>query len=362
MRKYFIKIILFAYIGFTSVISQYIPIEYYGRESFLIEGTVIPDSLKESPYDRLPISYKSIVRDPVWDISKASAGISVRFNTNSSLIKLKWKVLNDLTMNHMAATGIKGIDLYFNNSGLWQYIGTGRPFGEENDQLVISNMSSEMRQYKLYLPLYDGIEELQVGIDSISVMEKPKKVSNKPIVFYGTSITQGGCASRPGMAHTNIISRKLGIECINFGFSGNGRMEAEIATLIADIDAYFYVIECMANVTKEQIKQNTIPLVNIIRDKHPTTPILFVENIMYESGYLDPSVNDELKEEDKELKHQYNIMVHNGIQNVFYIESKGAIGNDHEGTVDGVHFTDLGFLRYADYLINYFKKLELIDK
>ena len=114
-------------------------------------------------------------------------------------------------------------------------------------------------------------------------MEKPIKYAEKPIVFYGTSITQGGCATRPGMAHTNIISRKLNVECINYGFSGNGRMEAEIAELIADIDAKFYVIECMANVSKDQIKENTIPLVNIIREKHPKTPILFVENINLKS-------------------------------------------------------------------------------
>jgi len=359
----FIKIIFYSYLGYTSLIAQHVPIEYYGIESFLIEGTAIADSLKESPYDRLPVSYKSIVREPVWDLSKNSAGLSIRFNTNSSLIRVKWKVLNDATMNHMTETGIKGVDLYFNNSGFWQYVGSGRPYEKiENNQLIIENMKPEMREYNLYLPLYDGIEELEIGIDSLSLIEKPLKSTKKPIVFYGTSITQGGCATRPGMAHTNIISRKLGIECINYGFSGNGRMEAEIATLIADIDARFYVIECMANVSKDQIKENTIPLVNIIRDKHPKTPILFVENIMFESGYLNETVYNELILEDKELKHQLNIMAHNGIQNLFYLASKGAIGNDHEGTVDGVHFTDLGFSRYAEYLINYFKKLELIDK
>ena len=359
----FIKIIFYSYLGYTSLIAQHVPIEYYGIESFLIEGTAIADSLKESPYDRLPVSYKSIVREPVWDLSKNSAGLSIRFNTNSSLISVKWIVLNDATMNHMTETGIKGVDLYFNNSGFWQYVGSGRPYEKiENNQLIIENMKPEMREYNLYLPLYDGIEELEIGIDSLSVIEKPLKSTEKPIVFYGTSITQGGCATRPGMAHTNIISRKLGIECINYGFSGNGRMEAEIATLIADIDARFYVIECMANVSKDQIKENTIPLVNIIRDKHPKTPILFVENIMFESGYLNETVYNELILEDKELKHQLNIMAHNGIQNLFYLASKGAIGNDHEGTVDGVHFTDLGFSRYAEYLINYFKKLELIDK
>ena len=363
LREYVIKIIFYSCCGLTALYSQDVPIEYYGRDSFLIEGTATVDSLKESPYDRLPVSYKSIVREPVWDLSKNSAGLSVRFNTNSSLIRIKWQVLNDANMNHMTETGIKGVDLYFNNSGFWQYLGTGRPYNKmKNDQLIISNIPTKMREYKLYLPLYDGIEELEIGIDSISVIEKPIIHTQKPIVFYGTSITQGGCASRPGMAHTNIISRKLGIDCINYGFSGNGRMESEIATLIADIDAYFYVIECMANVTIDQIKQNTIPLVNIIRDKRPRTPILFVENIMFESGYLDTSVNFELTEEDKELKHQYNIMVHNGIQDLFYIEGEGAIGSDHEGTVDGVHFTDLGFLRYADFLIAQFKQIGLVEK
>jgi len=342
--------------------SQDIPIKYYGRDSFTIEGSAIVDSLKESPYDRLPYSYKSIVREPVWELSKNSAGLSIRFNTNSSLIRVKWQVLNDESMNHMTETGIKGVDLYFNNSGFWQYLGTGRPYDTiKNDQLIVSNMSSVMREYKLYLPLYDGIKALEVGIDSISVMVKPIKETQKPIVFYGTSITQGGCATRPGMAHTNIISRKLGLNCINYGFSGNGRMEPEIATLIADIDAYFYVIECMANVSKDQIKENTIPLVKIIRDKQPKTPILFVENIMFESGYLDSLVNYDLLEEDKELKHQFNIMVHNGIQNLHYIDSEGATGYDHEGTVDGVHFTDLGFMRYADFLINKFKQIGLIE-
>ena len=363
MRDKRIKIIIYSYVCFASLIAQQVPIEYYGRESFLIEGTSIVDSLKESPYDRLPVSYKSIVREPVWDLSKNSAGLSIRFNTNSTLIRVKWEVLNDISMNHMTETGIKGVDLYFNNSGFWQYVGSGRPYEKiKNNQLIIEKMKSEMREYNLYLPLYDGIESLEIGIDSLSIITKPRKSTDKPIVFYGTSITQGGCASRPGMAHTNIISRKLGIECINYGFSGNGRMEAEIATLIANIDANFYVIECMANVSKDQIKENTIPLVNIIRSKHPKTPILFVENVMFESGYLNQSVYNELLLEDKELKHQLNIMIHNGDQNLFYIETDGAIGNDHEGTVDGVHFTDLGFLRYADYLIRNFKKLELINK
>ena len=353
----------FIYLYFFSAVlfSQENKVKYYGRDFFLIEGTAIADSLKESPYDRLPISYKKVVREPVWDLSKSSAGLSVRFHSNSSSVSLKWEVLNDFSMNHMADTGIKGIDLYFNNSGLWQYVGTGRPSGKKNEQLIINNMNLEMREYKLYLPLYDGIKSLEIGIDPNSLIKKPPKSNSKPIVFYGTSITQGGCASRPGMAHTNIISRKLNIDCINFGFSGNGRMEASIGTLIAGIDASIFVIECMANVNKDMVSKNTLPLVRIIREKHPNTPIIFIENIIFESGYLDSTIKNELNNKNIELKYQYNKMLREGIINLFYIDNKDAIGTDHEGTVDGVHFTDLGFLRYADYLINNFHKLGVLD-
>ncbi|MFL3028321.1 MAG: SGNH/GDSL hydrolase N-terminal domain-containing protein [Candidatus Neomarinimicrobiota bacterium] len=177
MRDKRIKIIIYSYVCFASLVAQQVPLEYYGRESFLIEGTSIADSLKESPYDRLPVSYKSIVREPVWDLSKNSAGLSIRFNTNSTLIRVRWEVLNDESMNHMTETGIKGVDLYFNNSGFWQYVGSGRPYEKiKNNQLIIEKMKSEMREYNLYLPLYDGIESLEIGIDSLSIITKPRQV------------------------------------------------------------------------------------------------------------------------------------------------------------------------------------------
>lgn len=335
--------------------------KFYGRNSFLIEGTVLSDSLKESPYDRLPFSSKGIVRDEVWDLSKASAGISVRFITDSSSVQLKWTVLNDLTMNHMAQTGIKGIDLYFNNSGEWQYVGTGIPTGKKNEQVMISNMIKRSREFKLYLPLYDGIESLEIGIDSNCSIDKSKKDKKSPIVFYGTSITQGGCASRPGMAHTNIISRKLNIDCINFGFSGNGIMEKPITELISEIDASLYVIECLPNMTKDQVFKNVIPLVTTIREKRPDTPIILVDNFLYESASLDRTLENELNEKNIEFKDQYDKIIKNGVPNIFYLSNQTAPGEDHEGTVDGVHFTDLGFLRYANYLIESFEELQLLD-
>ena len=336
-------------------------IKYYGKGFFLLEGTLIPESLKENRYDRLPISYKDIVRKPVWDLSKSSAGMSIRFISNSKSINVKWEVLNDFKMNHMAETGIKGIDLYFKNKGYWQYINTGRPVGIINESSLIDNMTKKMREFKIFLPLYDGIENIEVGIDSNSIIQKPTVNDKKPIIFYGTSITQGGCASRPGMAHTNIISRKLDIECINFGFSGNGGMEQPIAKLISELDPLFYVIECMPNmINAKNVTIKTIPLVNTIREKNPDTPIILVEHFIPTYSILDKKIDNEIEEMNTALKTEYKKMISDSYKNILYLKSKNALGDDNEGTVDGVHFTDLGFLRYSDFLIDKFVEFGLI--
>ena len=335
-------------------------VTFYGSEHFLIEGSAVADSLKESPYDRLPSSYKEKVRTEVWDLSKASAGISVRFHSNSTSLQIRWSVLNDFQMNHMASTGIKGVDLYTKFKGQWRYVTTARPTNTINEQKLIKNMTPEFREYKLFLPLYDGVTKLEVGIDSIASIKKATPATLKPIVFYGTSITQGGCASRPGMAHTNIISRKLDVDCINFGFSGNGRMEAPIVELISEIDARFYVIECLQNMDEAQIKKRVRPLVENIRKKHPLTPIVLVENMMYEMAFLDQTIESQLIRENAALKNEFDEILKSGIQNIFYVKDNQDNLVDNEGTVDGVHLTDLGFSRYADYLLENFKHHKLI--
>ena len=334
---------------------------FYGKDSFRLEGTLIADSLKENRYDRLPASYKGIVREAVWNLSKSSSGLSIRFLTNSPIIRVKWEVLNDFQMNHMPETGIKGVDLYFKNNGSWQYLSTGRPQGMVNEYTLVENMTTEEREYKVYLPLYDGIKNIEIGIEAGSVIRLPDIDDRKPIVFYGTSITQGGCASRPGMAHTNIISRKLDVNVLNFGFSGNGRMEEPIAELISEADAELYVIECMHNmISPENITERTIPLVDIIREKNPHTPILLVDQSKATFSALNTQVMEESVSMNHALKVEYQKMIDKGYKHLYYVETLHALGSDQEGTVDGVHYTDLGFMRYADFLIAKFKELNLI--
>jgi hypothetical protein len=332
---------------------------YHGTGSFLIEGAAFADSVRESPFDRFPSSYKTKVRGPVWDLSKCSAGISVRFFTNSTSISVRWELLKDLEMNHMAFTGIKGVDLYCKTKKGWQYINTGRPQGKSNEALLISNLKQEMKEFRIYLPLYDGVTKLEIGTDSLSMINRPEANRSRPIVFYGTSITQGGCASRTGMVHTSIISRQTGLGVINFGFSGNGRMEAPVAELMAAIDALFYVIDGTNNMSPDLIHSNAIPMVETIRKKQPLVPIVFVEELVDDRAYFDPENMKMIDAKNRALREEVKKMKEKGIKDIYYIENPDGKGLDHEATVDGVHLTDLGFSRYADFLLRKFHKLRL---
>jgi len=363
MRYHFLLLILFTGVLFgQNKRIESNDIRFYGPKFFCLEGTAFPDSLKQNRYHRLPAYFQKLVREPVWELSKSSAGLSIRFKTNSKIIKAKWEVVNDLKMDHMPETGIKGIDLYYKNGKGWQYVNTGRPTGKSNQQTLIENMTRAEREYLIFLPLYDELKLLEIGVDAESSIVAPDKNTQRPIVFYGTSITQGGCASRPGMVHTNIMSRKLDREVLNFGFSGNGTMDKSIAELISMIDAEIYIIECMPNMLiSENVLERTIPLVDIIREKQPTTPIVFVGLFPTAYSFLNAELFDESKKLDNALKTEFQKMIDRGYDNLFYVDGGSALGHDYEGTVDGLHFTDLGFLRYANFLLTELKDNKLLD-
>src|SRR5437762_1772200 len=147
-------------------------------------------------------------------------------------------------MPHMAATGVSGLDLYVRDGARWQWLGVGRPTTQANSVTLASGLAPGKHEFLLYFPLYNGVSSVEVGLPRSAKLwradERPVQ-RRKPVVFYGTSITQGGCASRPGMAHTAILGRRLERPVINLGLSGNGKMEAEVATLLTELDPAVYV-------------------------------------------------------------------------------------------------------------------------
>ena len=193
----------------------------------------------ELTYSRLPVDMKPVTRKAVWELGLNSAGLAIRFSTDSRSIGIRWTLLNYFIMHHMAGTGIRGIDLYqLDENDHWQFVGTAIPNGKDTTktQIVVSGMDGKDHDYMAYLPLYDGVTKVEIGVTKDAKVGQPHrdvlvKGQGKPIVFYGTSITQGGCASRPGMVYTSIISRALQKECVNLGFSGNARMDKALAEM-----------------------------------------------------------------------------------------------------------------------------------
>lgn len=326
-------------------------IVYHDAAVFPLLGKATESTLTR--YERLPDSLQNISRKPLWELGRNSAGLAVRFRSNSTCIAAKWEVLNNFSMNHMTPTGIKGLDLYCLQDGKWIFAGSGRPQGKASTATIVKNMLPEEREYLLYLSLYDGVTSLAIGVDSLSEISQPAvdlPIRTKPIVFYGTSILQGGCASRPGMAHTNILERKLNRECINLGFSGNALLDLEIADVIAGVDASLFVLDFLPNATVEQMNERAEKFYSIIRKKHPDTPILFIEDPIFTHSPFDTRIAKEVKDKNETINAIFQSMKHRGEKNIYFLSSKDIIGHDGEATVDGIHFTDLGFMRYAEVL------------
>jgi GDSL-like Lipase/Acylhydrolase family/N-terminus of Esterase_SGNH_hydro-type len=305
-------------------------------------------------YDRLPAKAEGLVRPPVWGLSRQSAGLCVRFVTDATTLTIRWKLTGEtLALPHMPATGVSGLDLYVRlaDTGRWHWLGTGRPSTRTNRNVLASGLPEGKREYLLYLPLYNGVSSVEIGLSRGTTLAKgparPKE-RQKPIVFYGTSITQGGCASRPGMVHTAILGRKLECPVINLGFSGNGTMDPEMAQLLGEIDAAVYVIDCLPNMIGQQVEERTEPLVQTLRKARPTTPIVLVEDRSYANAVLLPVPRERNRTSRAALKKVFEKLTAAGIKDLYYLAGEHLLGEDGEDTVDGSHPTDLGFVRQAE--------------
>jgi hypothetical protein len=306
-------------------------------------------------YDRFPAKAEAMVPKSVWGLSRHSAGMAVRFQTEASSFQLKWSVTNErLAMPHMPATGVSGLDIYVRRAtdGQWQWLSCGQP-KQQNDNLHTVSTFAGKKEFLIYLPLYNGTKSLSIGLNSKEQLwpapARPKE-HQKPLLFYGTSITQGGCASRPGMVHTAILGRKLERPVLNFGFSGSGRMDEGVVQLLAELDPAIYIIDCSPNMDAAAITERTLPLVTTLRKARPETPILLVEDRSYTNS---PVVEGSRKHNERNwaaLKAQFEKIQAAKIPNVHYLEGAKLLGDDGEGTVDGSHPTDLGFLRQAEVM------------
>ena len=311
-----------------------------------IEGRAFDDV--EHYYDRLPAGVTTNVNGGVRGMKHHTSGMLFRFKTDSKKLNFKWVPYNsNLAMDHMPSTGVSGIDVYRfdEKAGCWRYAKTGRIW----DAKTGGSLSMDWTPGEaciVNLPLYNGVKSFELGIDPTAKVEAlgPRKSGiDKPVVFYGTSITHGGCCSRPGLGFVNLVGRALDVPVVGLGFSGSGVMEFEMSEHLARIDASCYVLDCLWNMNSDpkarnerSVERNYEKFIRNLRAKRPDVPIVMAEQCDVFCG----AVNDK----DKFMKKLYEKLVAEGWKDLVYLPKDEMYTGDFEGTVDGCHPNDLGMM------------------
>lgn len=319
---------------------------------FAIHG-IFYDSGK---YRRIPEKIAQSVNDGVYFLHAHTAGGRVRFKTNSPYVAIHAKMPNIGKMPHFALTGSAGFDLYIGKSPEKYFATFVPPFEiQEGYESVVNFNSAEMREININFPLFSEVSELYIGISNDSEIYPPEPYRlEKPIVYYGSSITHGGCASRPGNSYESIVSRKLDVDYINLGFSGSARAEDEIAEYISKLQMSAFVYDYDHNApTAEHLNNTHEKMFKIIRNANPDLPIIMLSRPKFSLS------EDEEKRLDI-IKATYQNAIDSGDNNVYLIDGRNLMKTaKDEGTVDGCHPNDLGFMSMAEELGEFLKKIQL---
>ncbi|MEI8089413.1 MAG: SGNH/GDSL hydrolase family protein [Opitutaceae bacterium] len=329
-----------------------LPLAWHDVTTWGVEGRAFGELERKRWFDRFPASADGQVTPAVWNLSRDSAGLMVRFKTDSSYIWADYTLLRErINGVNMTPIGASGLDLYArDDAGKWRWVGVARPEKKEVRVELANTLKPGLREYAVYLPLYNGIEKLSIGVAPSATFEPLAPRTDKPMVFYGTSITQGASASRPGMVHTAILGRRFERSVINLGFSGNGRMDTAVGELLIKIDASVYVIDCLPNMGAAAVREKCIPLVNQLRAARPSTPIVLVEDRRYTNSWIQPKRDQDHSDNHAALREAYEKLKAAGVTGLYYIGGDDLLGADSEGATDGSHPNDLGFVRQADVM------------
>ncbi len=322
-------------------------LRWHDARDWPVEGRGWSDT--ERTFDRLPARARGVVPAAVWDLSRYSAGMYVEFESDARELSVRYELLKgELAMAHMPATGVSGLDLYARDGERWRWVAVFAPGERRCEGVLVSGLDAGTRAYRLYLPLYNGVESLEIGVAEGDRISPIARAVERPVVFYGTSIVHGACASRPGMAWPAILGRKLNAPVLNLGFSGSGKMEPEVGDLLAELDAAAFVIDCAPNMTDAQITGRTIPLVERLRAARPDAPILLVEDRRYGYAWVRGAGRAKNEQNSVALAAAYADLTARGVKNLAYVPSGALLGDEPEETMtDGSHPSDLGMSLYA---------------
>jgi len=303
---------------------------------------------------RLPVRLQNTLPKSVWSLGNSPSGGRIRFRTDANVIAIRLEYRSGPDMTNMHAFGQTGVDLYLD--GLYRGTAIAKPDSRPGEpveaNLDLKGQPRVEREATIYLSLYMPVKVLAVGLDADARIRKPQPFAvSKPVVFYGTSITQGGCASRPGMSYPAILGRMLNLDFVNLGFSGAGKGEPEVARMVAEIDASAFVFDfAQNNRTVASLREVYEPFLNTVREKHPRTPIVVITPIANSHETL-PETDGELQGMRALIRNVASKHIAAGDEHLQVVEGTDLLGPERaDGLVDGTHPNDLGFQWMAEGL------------
>ncbi len=343
-------------------IEELVDVQWFNvkKTPFTIYGLYNP--LTEDIFKRMPSDVAKSVSEGVYSLHTHTSGGRVRFSTDSPYIAIRAIMPKDtVPMPHMPATGQSGFDLYIDNEnehtflfGFPPRLPLGGGFATYKS-LYYTPYSNSVNCYTVNFPLYDGVCELEIGIKKGSYLGEGAKYKDiKPFVYYGSSITQGGCASRPGNSYQAFINRKFDVDFINLGFSGNAKGEQEIIDYISSLDMSVFVCDYDHNAaTTEHLKKTHKNVYTSFRKVQPETPIILISRPL---SFIGP---DFVKAQKKTIIETYNYALENGDKNVYFLDGETLYGGENacDCTVDSLHPNDLGFYRMAQKIGNVLEEI-----
>lgn len=280
------------------------------------------------------------VSEHVKVLQKHTSGVNITFTTNSTFIKIKALLDGASYMAHMTAIGQIGFDLYVKMNNKWVFLSTTKINKPTYEVLLVDNLSQAMREYRLYFPLYMGVNKAFIGVESKAEFSFYKEDQPK-VVIYGTSISQGGCATRPGMSYTNILDRMLDYEFINLGFSGSAHLELEMADILNRINAKHLILEVEANNTFEGLINKLPVFLKALKAKS----IFLISHFPLAKELINAKTKEDLA-----LLRAFQKQM----EGVAFIDGNAILQDlGYDETVDGTHLTDLGFYMLAQRLKPY---------
>ena len=288
-----------------------------------------------------------------------TAGGMLSFRSDTLTIRIRATLEKPARMDHMPMTGAAGFDLYMGAPGNRRFVGVTRfeINAESYEAEIFCHERREVREFQLNFPLYSGICALEIGVDADAKLFPPSPWNDdRPIVYYGSSIAQGGCASRPGSAHTVQLSRRFNLPVLNFGFSGSGKGEPAVIEKLASIEnPRLFILDYEPNAGLDGIRATLSAALDLLRHRHPRVPVVVLSaqrwiRELVILGRADQRCADPL-EAIRFQQDQVERRRRAGDRGVHFLDGSGLLGVDwYECTVDGCHPTDLGFRRIADFL------------